>query len=170
MGSKQESSEAKVSISLGDRKDSQEPNSNSGMSPLCSCCGKEGCRQRSCVSSVAEGMTHLVPESVVENMLKGVVESTLKVNAELTTECSRRWLDEEKLRQSQLNMRVQMAARCFSVSVLALALVLISYNLKGCANARGRSASRAETTNQASLIATNQVKVTSINSVHCDKT
>lgn len=169
MDAKPEGSEAKVSISLSDRKDSQEPNSNSGMSPSCSCCGKEGCRQRSCVSSVAEGMTHLVPESVVENMLKGVVESTLKANAELTTECSRRWLDEEKLRLSQLNLRVQMAARCFCVTVLALALVLMSYNLKGCANARGRSPSRAEVANPVLVSATNQVQVTSINSISSDK-
>ena len=168
MGSKQEGSEAKVSISLNDRKDSQKPNPDSGMSS-CSYCGKEGCRQRSCVSSVAEAMTHLVPESVIENMLKGVVESTLKANAELTTECSRRWLDEEKLRLSQLNLRVQTAARCFCVTVLALALVLMSYNLKGCANARGRSPSHVETANPASLTTTNQVKVTSTCSVKCDK-
>lgn len=168
MDAKPEGSEAKVSISLSDRKDSQKPNPDSGMSS-CSYCGKEGCRQRSCVSSVAEAMTHLVPESVVENMLKGVVESTLKANAELTTECSRRWLDEEKLRLSQLNLRVQTAARCFCVTVLALALVLMSYNLKGCANARGRSPSRAEAANPVLVSATNQVQVTSINSISSDK-
>lgn len=169
MGAKLEGPEAKVSISLSDRKDSQKPNPDSEISPSCSYCGKEGCRQRSCVGFVVEGMTHLVPESVVENLLKGVVESTLKVNAELTTECSRRWLDEEKLKLNQSNLRFQMTARCFCVTVLALAFVWISYNLKGCSNVRGRSPSRAETANPASLVATNRMQVTSTCSIKCDK-
>ena len=133
------------------------------------CCGKEGCHPRDCISSVVEGMARMVPESVVENLLKGVVESTLKINTELTTECSRRWLEEEKHRLNQADFRFQIAARCFCVTVLALALVWMSYNLKGCSNVRGRSPSQVETENPVALSATNRMQVTSTCSVRCDK-
>lgn len=123
-------------------------NEDSEKTDLAKCC---------CAPNVIEKMAEFVPRKVAEDLLKA--------NIELTNECSKRWREEEKVKTSGLNIFVQTIARCFYVVVISLALFGISWNLKGCSIGAGRSGRDGSAPVGGLCATTNQVVMTSVNSI-----
>ena len=121
---------------------------------FCKKCDSSKC---CCAAETLEKMAGLEPQ--------GIAAELLKANIELTKACSQRWLEEEKVKTSGLNIFVQTIARCFYVVVISLALFGISWNLKGCSIGAGRSGRGGTAPAGGLCTTTNHVVMTSVNSI-----